>query len=136
MPESPPGLTPGHDRLRLYCLDCFRYWAQSGHADRQIECQLFGEERTCRMACCRLRHWRKALQRCNVATLHPANVAPKRQLRAAPHMSLYVGKRVQRALKEIALEYDRKAHDILIEAVDMVLQRCGRPTVAELPDDV
>jgi hypothetical protein len=76
------------------------------------------------------------LQRDNVATLHPANVAPKRQLRAAPHMSLYVGKRVQRALKEIALEYDRKAHDILIEAVDMVLQRYGRPTVAELPDDV
>jgi hypothetical protein len=26
MPESSPGLTPGHDRLRLYCLDCFRYW--------------------------------------------------------------------------------------------------------------
>ena len=51
-------------------------------------------------------------------------------------MSLYVGKRVQRASKEIALEYDRKAHDILIEAVDMVLQRYGRPAVAELPDDV
>ena len=51
-------------------------------------------------------------------------------------MSLYVGKRVQRALKEIALEYDRKPHDILIEAVDMVLQRYGRPTVAEMPDDV
>ena len=51
-------------------------------------------------------------------------------------MSLYVGNRVQRALKEIAFEYDRKAHDILIEAVGMVLQRYGRPAVAELPDDV
>jgi len=29
MPESPPGLTPGHDRLRLYCLDCFRYWHET-----------------------------------------------------------------------------------------------------------
>jgi hypothetical protein len=85
------------------------------------------------------------LQRDNVATLQRDNVAtfnqhvagaPKRALRAAPHMSLYVGKRVQRALKEIALEYDRKPHDILIEAVDMVLQRYGRPTVAELPDNV
>jgi hypothetical protein len=75
------------------------------------------------------------LQRDNVATLHPS-AAPKPPLRAAPHMSLYLGKRVQRALKEIALEYDRKTHDILIEAVDMVLQRYGRPTVAELTDDV
>jgi hypothetical protein len=77
------------------------------------------------------------LERDNVSTLNPhAAGAPKRPLRAAPHMSLYVGKRVQRALKEIALEYDRKPHDILIEAVDMVLQRYGRPRVAELPDDV
>ena len=78
-------------------------------------------------------------RRYNVTTLrrssHAAG-APKRALRAAPHMSLYVGKRVQRALKEIALEYDRKPHDILIEAVDMVLQRYGRPTVAELTDNV
>jgi hypothetical protein len=81
-------------------------------------------------------------QRDNVTTLERGHAstlpsaAPKRPLRAAPHMSLYVGKRVQRALKEIALEYDRKSHDVLIEAVDMVLQRYGRPTVAEMPDDV
>ena len=43
---------------------------------------------------------------------------------------------MQRALKEIALEYDRKVHDVLLEAVDMVLQRYARPTVAELPDNV
>jgi hypothetical protein len=83
-----------------------------------------------------------ASQRDNVATLPRDNVAtlagksPKRALRAAPHMSLYVGKRVQRALKEIALEYDCKAHDVLLEAVDMVLQRYGRPPVTELSDNV
>ena len=82
------------------------------------------------------------LPRDNVATLQRDNVAtlnqptPRRSLKAAPHMSLYVGKRVQRALKEIALEYDRKVHDVLLEAVDMVLQRYGRPTVAELTDNV
>ena len=75
-------------------------------------------------------------ERDNVSTLQPHTGTSKKALRAAPHMSLYVGKRVQRALKEIALEYDRKPHDILIEAVDMVLQRYGRPTVAELPDSV
>jgi hypothetical protein len=80
-------------------------------------------------------------QRDNVTTLNPyvvanaQSVAVKKALKAAPHMSLYVGKRVQRVLKEIALEYDRKPHDILIEAVDLVLQRYGRPTVAKLSAD-
>jgi hypothetical protein len=80
------------------------------------------------------------LQRDNVTTLNPyaanaQSVVPKKALKAAPHMSLYVGKRVQRVLKEIALEYDRKPHDILLEAVDLVLQRYGRPTVAKLSAD-
>jgi hypothetical protein len=83
------------------------------------------------------RHDVATLERDNVTTLRQrAADTPKRPLRAAPHMSLYVGKRVQRALKEIALEYDRKPHDVLIEAVDMVLQRYGRPTVTELSDNV
>jgi hypothetical protein len=81
-----------------------------------------------------------ASQRDNVTPLNPyaanaQSVALKKALKAAPHMSLYVGKRVQRVLKEIALEYDRKPHDILIEAVDLVLQRYGRPTVAKLSAD-
>jgi hypothetical protein len=81
------------------------------------------------------------LQRDNITTFQRDDVAtlnqrPKRTLRAAPHMSLYLNKRAQRALKEIALEYDRKSHDILIEAVNLVLQRYGRPTVAELTDNV
>jgi len=79
-------------------------------------------------------------ERDNVATFQRDNVAtldrPRRVLRAAPHMSLYLSKKAQKALKEIALEYDRKSHDILIEAVNLVLQRYGRPTVAELSDNV
>jgi hypothetical protein len=45
MPESPPGLTPGHDRLRLYCLDCFRYWAPNGNAAVVVACPLLRDER-------------------------------------------------------------------------------------------
>src|SRR6476646_3621174 len=41
MPESPPGLTPGHDRLRLYCLDCFRYWVISRHDGAAAKCPLY-----------------------------------------------------------------------------------------------
>ena len=50
-------------------------------------------------------------ERDNVATFQRDNVAtldrPRRVLRAPPHMSLYLSKKAQKALKEIALEYDR-----------------------------
>jgi hypothetical protein len=75
------------------------------------------------------------LQRDNVAALQRDRVAALPPRRSAPHTSLYIGKKVQRALKEIALEYDRRQHDLLIEGVDLVLQRYGRPTVAELTDN-
>jgi hypothetical protein len=58
-----------------------------------------------------------------------------RPLKAAPHTSLYLNKRVQKTLKEIALEHDRKVHDVLLEGVDMVLRRYGRPTIAKLSGD-
>ena len=72
-------------------------------------------------------------KRHNVETSHlPAIAPPQRQ--SAPHMSLYIGKKVQRVLKEIALEYDRKPHDLLLEAVDMMLRRYGRPSIGELSE--
>jgi hypothetical protein len=63
-----------------------------------------------------------------------AATIPQRPLTSAPHTSLYIGKNVQRALRGIALEYDREMHDVLLEGVDMVLQRYRRPTIAELTD--
>ncbi len=47
-------------------------------------------------------------------------------------MSLYIGKAVQREIKAIALEYDRRPHDVLLEAVDLVLAKYGRPSISEL----
>lgn len=49
-----------------------------------------------------------------------------------PHMSLYIGKTVQREIKTIALDYDRRPHDVLLEAVDLVLAKYGRPSISEL----
>jgi hypothetical protein len=63
-----------------------------------------------------------------------ATIPTQRPLTSAPHTSLYIGKNVQRALRGIALEYDREMHDVLLEGVDMVLQRYRRPTIAELTD--
>ena len=41
------------------------------------------------------------------------------------HTSIYLPKRVLRELKAIALEYDRKPHDLLIDGVDMMLAHYG-----------
>jgi hypothetical protein len=46
-------------------------------------------------------------------------------------VSLYLDKRVQRVIKEIALAYDRKPHDLYIEAINMMLRSYGKGTVAD-----
>ena len=40
-----------------------------------------------------------------------------------PHASLYLDRSVIRVLKEIALPYDKKCTPLLIEGVDLVLQK-------------
>ena len=50
----------------------------------------------------------------------PARIqAPSRNQsrRDKPHVSVYLDKRVQKVIKEIALAYDRKPHDLHIERV-------------------
>jgi hypothetical protein len=49
-----------------------------------------------------------------------------------PHMSLYLAKPVQRVLKKIAADLDRKPHDLLVEGVELVLARYGKPTIADI----
>ena len=47
-------------------------------------------------------------------------------------MFVYLSKPVLREIKKIALEYDRKPHDILLEGVNLVLTRYGRPSISDL----
>jgi hypothetical protein len=47
-------------------------------------------------------------------------------------MSLYLAKPVQRVLKKIAADLDRKPHDLLVEGVELVLARYGKPTIADI----
>ena len=42
---------------------------------------------------------------------------PESVRRDKPHVSVYLDKRVQKVIKEIALAYDRKPHDLHIERV-------------------
>jgi hypothetical protein len=39
---------------------------------------------------------------------------------------------VLREIKRLAIDYDRKPHDLYIEALDLLLRKYGRPAVAEL----
>src|SRR5262245_1476173 len=75
-------------------------------------------------------------QRDNSTTSERDNVVTlQRSARARPslpHVSVYVGKPVVRELKRLALDYDRKPHDLWIEALDLLLTKYGRPSVAEL----
>jgi hypothetical protein len=50
-------------------------------------------------------------------------------------VSLYLDKRVQRVIKRIAADTDRRAHDVYLEAVDLLLRHYGQPSRAELAPD-
>jgi hypothetical protein len=57
------------------------------------------------------------------------------------HTSAYLPRPVYLALREIALDLEKrgqrvKIHDLLMEGVDAVLKRYGKPTVAELKNEV
>ena len=49
-----------------------------------------------------------------------------------PHTTLYLDRKVQRAIKEIALQYDLKAHDLYLEGINLMLAQYGRPPIDEL----
>ena len=58
--------------------------------------------------------------------------APTPERKFRPHSSIYLSKPVQRVLRRIAADIDRRPHDLLIEGVELVLQKYGQPTIAEI----
>ena len=72
-------------------------------------------------------------QRRDVTTEQPAPVPANGHRRPfTPHTSVYLSKPVLREIKRIAVDFDRKPHDVLIEAINLVLAKYGRPSIAEL----
>jgi len=39
---------------------------------------------------------------------------------------------VQRVIKEVALQYDKKPHDLYLEAIDLMLTHYGRASIKDL----
>ena len=48
------------------------------------------------------------------------------------HTTIYLDRRVLLEVRKIAVDYDRKPHDLPIEAVNMMLAKYGRPSVDAL----
>lgn len=66
----------------------------------------------------------------------PASVgqgAPKARVRSdASHTTLYLDKAVRKVIKEIALHFDRKPHDLYLEGIDLMLAHYGRPSIKQI----
>jgi hypothetical protein len=63
-------------------------------------------------------------------------IKPEPVRKDKPHVSLYLDKRVQKVIKEIALAYDRKPHDLYIEGINLMLRSYGKGTVDEIAPNV
>eukprot|EP01037_Dinobryon_pediforme_P017084 gene17084-17273_t len=66
----------------------------------------------------------------NVVTLQRDNAATLKRRNA--HTSLYLHPTVQRAIREIAFQFDKKPHDLYIEGIDLMLAKYGKPNTQEL----
>jgi hypothetical protein len=42
---------------------------------------------------------------------------------------------VQRVIKESALQYDRKPHDLYLEGINLMLTQYGRPSIDDISKD-
>jgi hypothetical protein len=74
-----------------------------------------------------------APQRHNV---HDVTTLAKRRAAAAPknrpHTSLYISAALKRALRRTAAELDVKAHDLVLEGIDLVLRKYGKTSIKEI----
>ena len=69
-------------------------------------------------------------QRGSTRVVHAATTRKDR-----PHTTLYLSKKVQRVIKEIALQYDRKPHDLYLEGINLMLTQYGRPSINDISKD-
>ena len=67
-----------------------------------------------------------ALERDDATTSQRDNVKTLNRLK---HTSLYLPPETQRAIKEIAFQFDRRPHDLYIEGINMMLAKYGKPPV-------
>ena len=55
------------------------------------------------------------------ANAHTPEAKPVKATTSKPHTTLYLDHAVRHAIKRIALDYNKKPHDLLLEGVDMML---------------
>ena len=69
----------------------------------------------------------------NVVELkQPVEEEAPRARKDRPHTTLYIGKKAQKVIKEIALQYDCKPHNLYIEGLNLMLAKYGKPPISEI----
>jgi hypothetical protein len=62
----------------------------------------------------------------------PPREAGRGVRRDKPHTTIYLDPRVRLAIKRIALDYDRKPHDLMMEGIDMMLTKYAGKTSKDI----
>jgi hypothetical protein len=62
----------------------------------------------------------------------PAREAGRAARRDKPHTTIYLDPPVRLAIKRIALDYDRKPHDLMMEGIDMMLTKYAGKTSKDI----
>lgn len=81
---------------------------------------------------------RPSLEALTAAAVAPAASAKVVEFAPAPvrvgkaHTTLYLDRKAQRVIKEIALQFDKKAHDLYLEGIDLMLAQYGRPSLKDI----
>lgn len=72
-----------------------------------------------------------------VITLMPPapEVVAREKPKSRPHMSLYLPTAAMREIKMLAIQEGCRPHDILVEAIELVLAKYGRPGLADMAKD-
>jgi hypothetical protein len=74
----------------------------------------------------------KAATTPKAAAPEPAPKPERRRAGDRPHTTIYLDPAVTKAIRRLALELDCKPHDLLIEGVNLMLERHGMPSIEQL----
>lgn len=69
----------------------------------------------------------------NVVTLQRPDVKMSKRS-DLPHTSIYLHPSVKKAIAQIGLDFGRKPHDLMMEGIDLMLAKYGKPPSKELAE--
>lgn len=72
-------------------------------------------------------------EKTNVVTLQRPDVKTSKRS-DLPHTSIYLHPNVKKAIAQIGLDFGLKPHDVMMEGIDLMLAKYGKPPSRELAE--